>query len=608
MTNDNNHQACHIARLKDLRVLLTSLQLDGFLVPNNDAYQNENVPAHDRRLTWLTGFTGSMGMAVILSTRSALFVDGRYTLQASQEIDTASYDIQHIFNDPPMSSWIQSQMNKGERIGYDPWLHTKQAIDHLTQALSRSDIVLVACSDNPIDTLWESQPSVPVTDAIPYPIQFAGCTSEEKRLDLSQKLTNQSVDAMILTMPDTIAWLLNIRGNDVEYTPVSLSFAILYANGHVTWFIDPCKVTSATQHHLDAGVVIENIENFAQALDRLGQDNQRILIDPAVTPMWICDRLQKENAHIHQAPDPCALAKVSKNPTELEGIRAAHYRDGLAVVRFLYWLDTQIDPRIITEIDSAQYLFDLRYSGLYFHGNSFETISASGEHGAIVHYQTSEQSNCPLGTHYLYLIDSGGQYLDGTTDITRTVAILDPQVSQTIPEASRIHFTHVLKGHIALATLRFPTGTTGAQLDGFARQSLWQLGLDYDHATGHGVGCYLNVHERMSTISKFATTAIKENTIISNEPGYYQAGHYGIRIENLMATRPSQTEHNTKHSFLEFETLTLAPIDRRLILPDLLNVHERSWLNSYHRRVFDTLTPDLESSVVRWLEQVTAPL
>ena len=587
-------------RLAALRAELARRGLDGFVVPLSDEHQGEYVARRSQRLAWLTGFTGSAGMAIVLSERAALFVDGRYTLQVSAQVDGSLYEHRHI-TDEPADAWLRSHLSAGAALGYDPTLHGAHGRDRLAAPCQAVGAHLVPCETNPIDALWDNQPPPPLGPIAPHPVRFAGVEASEKRQTIAGRLADKGADAAVLSAPDSIAWLLNVRGADVANSPLPHSFAIVHDEGGVDWFVDRRKLLPEVPAHLGNAVRVQAPDALAGVLDGLAKAGKAVLIDEAATPVWMVDRLTEGGARVVRGGDPCALPKACKNEAELAGIRAAHRRDGAALTRFLAWLAAS-PPGSVTELDAVDRLAAMRAGGEHFRGPSFDTISGAGPNGAIVHYRVTAGSNRTLEPGSLYLVDSGGQYLDGTTDVTRTVAIGAPE-----PE-HRDRFTRVLRGHIALATARFPRGTTGAQLDTLARQFLWQAGLDYDHGTGHGVGHYLNVHEGPQRISRLGSgAALQPGMVVSNEPGFYKTGAYGIRIENLVAVTKSD---GADSGFLGFETLTLAPIDRALIDPVMLTADERAWLDAYHGRVAETLAPLLadDAATLAWLQPATAPL
>jgi len=592
------------ARVVLLREELAARGLAGFIVPRADEYQGEYVPPAGQRLAWLTGFTGSAGLAVVLAQRAAVFVDGRYTLQAAEQVDPALFEIRHLIEEPS-SRWLGGAVGNGDVIGYDPWLHTPQEVERFRAAVERAGAVLRPLDSNPLDKVWPGRPAAPLAPVVPHPEQFAGESSEAKRTRLGRALAEEGVAAAVLTMPESIAWLLNIRGGDVPHTPLPLSYAILRQDGSVTLFIDSRKLSRGLDRHLGNAVTVQSPDRLGPALDALAKEGGRVQADPASAASWVFDRLAVSGAAIHRAADPCQLPKACKNPVELDGTRAAHRRDGAAVARFLAWLAREAPKGGLREIAASDRLEAFRREGRHFRDLSFPTISGAGPNGAIVHYRASPESERPLLPGTLYLLDSGAQYLDGTTDVTRTIAIGEPD------DEMRDRFTRVLKGHIALATARFPGGTTGAQLDALARRALWQVGLDYDHGTGHGVGSFLSVHEGPQRISKAPNTQpLLPGMIVSDEPGYYKTGAYGIRIENLVAVQPWEgaPKADGAREILCFETLTLAPIDSTLIDLDLLDRDEIAWLDAYHARVRAEITPLVDSETAQWLEQATAPL
>src|SRR5712671_471153 len=587
-------------RLARLREELAARGLDGFIVPRADEHQGEYVPPRGQRLAWLTGFTGSAGLAIVLRDHAALFVDGRYTLQAAGQVDTGLFEIQHLIEEPP-PHWIGTALKAGAVLAYDPWLHTPHEVERFRAAAEKAGAVLRAVSDNPLDRVWRGRPAAPIAPVVPHPERFAGENAQSKRTRLGRALQQEGVAAVVLTMPESVAWLLNIRGGDVPHTPLPLSFAILRQDGTVTLFIDGRKLVPGLERHLGNGVTVAPRERLGPALDELAAEGGRVQVDPASAAAWVMDRLDAAGAKIYRAADPCLLPKACKNETQLDGTRAAHRRDGAALTRFLAWLAQEAPRGGLSEIAASDKLEAIRREGECFRDLSFPTISGAGSNGAIVHYRAMPETEKRLEAGTLYLLDSGAQYLDGTTDVTRTIAVGEPSAEM------RDRFTRVLKGHIALALARFPKGTTGTQLDGFARRALWQKGLDYDHGTGHGVGSYLGVHEGPQRISKATNgQALLPGMIVSNEPGYYKTGAYGIRIENLVLVQPS--EGAAERDMLCFETLTLAPIDRNLIDPSLLEDEEISWLDAYHQRVRETLTPIVDQDTARWLDQATKPI
>lgn len=577
-------------RLTLLRNTLHNKNLDGFILPVNDEFMGEYVPDSARRLEWLTGFTGSAGMAVILKDKAAFFTDGRYTLQAKSQV--AGFELYNSGEISP-EKWLCEQAGEKVVIGYDPRLHTLESIRKYEKVAG--NLEWKAVYPNPVDNLWEGRPPFPVSKARIHTNEYAGEASYDKRMRISSIIREKGADAVIITAPDSVCWLLNLRGADVPFTPFLLCNAVVDKSGGVILYIDKDRVSDAVASHLGNGVEIKSPEMLPA--DISGFNNKRVIYDSANSPVWFFQQLLQAGADIIEGVDPCYFPKARKNNAELEGMRQAHIRDGLAVTRFLYWLDMAVaGEQELTEISVAEKLEEFRkLSDLYIEP-SFATISGSGPNGAIVHYHATAASNHIIENNSLLLVDSGGQYRDGTTDITRTIAIGTP-TSEMIER-----FTMVLKGHIALAMAIFPQGTCGSQLDSLARQYLWQAGLDYDHGTGHGVGSHLSVHEGPQRISKRGGDAVLETgMVVSNEPGYYKAGEYGIRIESLVTVRDVFTSENAK-CYLGFETITLAPIDMRLVNKSMLNARESGWLEQYHKKVYEAHAADLNSDEKKWLK------
>lgn len=582
-------------RLTLLREELARRGLDGFLVPRSDEHQGEYVPKRAERLAWLTAFTGSAGIAVVLADKAAIFVDGRYTLQVRNQTDTTLFEPRDLIAEGP-GAWLEVNAPRGGKIGFDPWLHTAAAIDALSANVEKAGATLIACTNNLIDAVWADQPEAPTEKAIPHAFNLSGEAAEAKRTRIAEELKAKGADALVLTMPDSICWLFNIRGDDVPHTPFALGFAILHGDGTADFFVDERKTTPALIAHLGNAVRRRNPVEFAPALDAL--KGKTVAVDPNTAAAAIFARLDKAGATVKRLGDPCQLAKACKNSVEIEGMRKAHVRDGVAMAKFLCWLSKEAPKETLTEISAAEKLEAIRSESPYLTDLSFDSISAAGEHAAIPHYHVTHASNLPIKKNEIYLIDSGGQYPDGTTDITRTVIVGTPT------DEMRDRFTRVLKGHIALATAKFPEGTTGAALDAFARRPLWDAGLDYDHGTGHGVGSYLSVHEGPQNISKRPVQQpLLPGMIVSNEPGYYKAGEYGIRIENLIVVR--ECEGAAERKMMEFETITLAPIDLNLIEPMLMTSEEINWLNAYHERVRQTLERLVDDETRAWLAHAT---
>jgi Xaa-Pro aminopeptidase len=602
-TYENETDAATCApRLAALRAELKRRGLDGFIVPRADEHQGEYVPKHAERLAWLTAFTGSAGAAVVLNDKAAVFVDGRYTLQVRQQTDTKLFEPRDLVEEGP-AGWIAVALRKGAKLAYDPWLHTQAGVESLRAAAEKAGGSLVALDSNPIDAVWEDQPPAPTAKAIIQGMNLAGENAESKRTRIAEDVKSQGGDAAVLTMPDSICWLLNIRGGDVPHTPFALSFAIQNSDGSVDLFMDERKSSPELVKHLGNAVRLHEPKGFVPALDAL--KGKTVIADPGTAASAIFDRLSKAGARLKRAPDPVQLPKACKNPVEIEGTRKAHIRDGAAVSNFLAWLAREAPNGHLTEIDAAKALEGYRARTGALRDLSFDSISGAGSNGAVVHYRVTNSTNRPIKNNEIFLIDSGGQYPDGTTDITRTVIV------GKAGDEMKDRFTRVLKGHIALATVRFPEGTTGAALDVLARHALWDVGCDYDHGTGHGVGSYLSVHEGPQNISKrHVTQALKPGMICSNEPGYYKTGEYGIRIENLIVVSDAKPVPggDPQRKFMSFETITLAPIELGLVDPKLLSENERQWLNAYHRRVRDTLLPLVDAETRPWLEQATRAL
>ena len=588
------------ARVAAVRKLMAERGLDALLVPRADEHQGEYVPACAERLRWLTGFSGSAGLAVLTRRDGALIVDGRYTVQARQQVDSGVFELPAIPR-ARMSEWLGERLGKGAVVGFDPWLHTINEITALGAALAAKSIKPKPTPFNLVDRAWgRARPAIPLRPILVHPAQLAGRSAEEKIADIQQRLREDRQAGAILTLPDSICWLLNIRGSDVDHNPVVLAFAYVPADGKPELFVAPEKVTAQARAHLAPIVRLSPPAALADRVKALARAARPIRLDPATAAWWLERKLGAKVAR--RGADPCLMAKARKNPTEIAGARAAHTRDGVAMARFLAWLDREAPKGRIDEIAAVKQLEAFRAETGELREISFDTISGSGPNGAIVHYRVTEATNRTLAKGELFLIDSGGQYADGTTDITRTVAIGKP--SRQMQE----RFTLVLKGHIAIATARFPKGTRGIDLDPFARRALWERGLDYDHGTGHGVGSYLSVHEGPQSISKSGMVPLEAGMICSNEPGYYKEGAYGIRIENLVLVTPPETVDGGEREVMGFETLTLAPIDRRLVVKAMLTVGERAWLDAYHARVAATIGPQLDTDARGWLEAACRPL
>ncbi|GMG84669.1 aminopeptidase P family protein [Paralimibaculum aggregatum] len=590
-------------RLARLREALAARGVGGMLVPRADAHQGETIAPSEARLPWLTGFTGSAGLAVVLAERAAVFVDGRYTLQAAVQVNAEAFEIVATHETRP-GDWLAKVL--GEigpcEIGFDPWLHGPDEIDRLAEALGPAGARLVPLVPNPIDTLWQDRPAAPMGAVEIHPEALAGESAEDKRLRLGAGLAEEDCAAAVLTLPDSIAWLLNIRGADLSHVPVALGFAILHAEGRVELFMAPDKLSGAVREHLGNAVAVAGPESFGPALDRLAGETVRV--DGASCPLWVLDRLKAAGAKPDRGQDPCLLPKACKTPAELAGMRRAHLRDGAAMVRFLHWLETRAEAGATPgEIEIAEALEGMRAETGELRDISFDTICGSGPNGAIVHYRVNRETDRNLQPGELLLVDSGGQYRDGTTDITRTMAY------GPVREDARRPYTLVLKGLIAISTARWPAGLTGRDLDPLARAALWRAGYDYDHGTGHGVGAYLNVHEGPVSLSRRSgKIPLEPGMVLSNEPGYYRAGAFGIRLENLVVVAPAAVPEGGEREMLGFSDLTLCPFDRRMILPGLLSGAEIAWLDGYHGRVAEALAPELPEDARGWLLGATRPL
>jgi Xaa-Pro aminopeptidase len=596
----------HEARLDALRKQLAKDGLDGFVIPISDEHMSEYVGAYAQRLEWLTGFGGSAGTAVVLADKAAIFVDGRYTLQVRDQVDGALWSYESV-PQTSVAAWLGEHAPEGARIGYDAWLHSKGWADGVAKALKPKDATLLPVARNPVDAVWEGQPAPSLAPAVPHADAQAGKSAHEKRADVAEWLAAKGLDATVVTALDSVAWLLNIRGADVDRTPVALSFVIAHADGTADLFIAPEKVTAELTAHLGNAVRVQPRDAFVPALQAL--QGRKVAVDPERAVAAVFHALKDAAANIIALTDPVILPKAIKNPVEQAGHRAAQARDGAAIARFLHWVSTEAPKGSVTELSAADRLQAFRAEGGLLKDLSFDTISGAGPNGAVVHYRVSEETNRTLERNSVYLVDSGGQYIDGTTDITRTVWIGPDAPSAEVKD----RFTRVLKGHIALARAVFPKGTAGSQLDSFARQFLWTAGLDYAHGTGHGVGSFLSVHEGPQRIAKAAGgqagtgQELLPGMILSNEPGYYKTGEYGIRIENLVLVERREIA-GAEGEFFGFETLTFAPIDRTLVEVSLLTVEERAWLDGYHAQVRDILAPQLADADLAWLETACAPL
>ncbi|PZU10370.1 aminopeptidase P family protein [Sphingomonas sp.] len=594
----------HADRLSALREELARRRLDGFVVPLTDEHMSEYVGAYAQRLAWLTGFEGSAGSAVVLPAEAAIFVDGRYTLQVREQVDGSNWSYQSV-PQTSVAQWLGAHAKEGARIGYDPWLHTRGWVAQATAALKAKGATLVAVETNPVDAVWPDKPLPSAARLVVQPNELAGRSSAEKRAEMADWLVSQGADAAVLSALDSIAWTFNVRGADVDRTPVALAYALVAADGTADLFVAPDKLTDEVRQHLGNAVRLHPRDAFADHL--AGLSGKTIVADPERAVAAIFGALDRAGARILPLRDPAVLPKAIKNAAELGGHRAAQARDGAALARFLHWLSVEAPGGGVTEISAQNRLLAFREETGALRDLSFDTISGAGPNGAVVHYRVSEESNRPLEPNSLYLVDSGGQYQDGTTDVTRTVAIGTPTAEM------RDRFTRVLKGHIALATAVFPEGTRGGQLDTLARQFLWAAGLDYAHGTGHGVGAFLAVHEGPQRIAPVGGAFVggdeplRAGMILSNEPGYYKTGEYGIRIENLVLVEPREVP-GAERKLLGFETLTFAPIDRALIDLALLTPAERAWVDAYHAKVAAIVGPQLSGEAALWFSRAVAPL
>lgn len=585
----------HADRLARLRAHLAERGADGFVLPRTDEHGSEYLPPSSARVAWLTGFTGSAAHVIVLALRAAVFSDGRYTVQLNEEVDEAVFERRHVIDEPP-SKWLEEHLPDGARLAYDPFLMRRGEVERLQKLLTAKDGTLVPLVPDPIDEIWEGRPPAPTARVSRLDDRWAGASSATKRQEIAAQLEKRGADTLVVTAADNIAWLLNIRGADIPYNPLCLSFLALDKDGTCRWFVDPKKLEGGPV--LDNAIATLPADAFLPALGTLA--GRKILADGDEVHAGFLDAIEAGGARLIAATSPIPLAKAKKNRTEIEGAFAAQRRDGAAVARFLAWLDAQ-PHGTVDELSAAGRLGLERARDSLFQGESFPTISAYGPNAALPHYHSNPSTNRRLEPGSVYLVDSGGQYLDATTDITRTIAI------GMVPREIAERFTLVLKGHIAIAIAVFPKGATGAQIDSFARTALWRHGLDFDHGSGHGIGAYLCVHEGPQRIAKTGTTKLEPGMILSNEPGYYKQAAYGIRIENLLAVAERGKPEGGDKELLGFDTLTLCPIDRRLVLPELLTADERAWLDAYHARVKVELTP-LVGDAAAWLDAACRPL
>ncbi|MBX7501454.1 aminopeptidase P family protein [Qipengyuania sp. YG27] len=593
------------ARLDGLRKELGKRGLDGFVIPISDEHMSEYVGSYAQRLKWLTGFGGSAGSAAVLKDRAAMFTDGRYTVQVREQVDGKLYDYEDVPATSP-AKWIAEHAPEGAKIGYDAWLHGIGWAEDAEKFFAKKGIELVPVDGNPIDAIWDDRPQASLAVAVPHADEHAGRSSADKRAEVADWLKREGYDATVISALDSVAWLLNMRGEDVDNTPVALSYVLAHADGTAELFIAPEKVTPALTQHLGNAVTVRDRADFVPALEKLA--GKSVAVDPNHAVAGIFHALEAGGAKVVRTDDPTVLPKAIKNPAEQQGHRDAQARDGAAVSRFLRWLSIEAPKGGVDELTAAAKLREFREASGVLKDASFDTISAAGPHAALPHYKVDEDSNIEIPPSSIYLVDSGGQYLDGTTDITRTVWVGPGEPSAEMVERN----TRVLKGHIQLDMQKFPDRTSGGALDALARMHLWNGGVDYGHGTGHGVGSFLSVHEGPQRISKpggafpGTETPLREGMILSNEPGYYKQGHYGIRIENLVLVVPAGIE--SEGDYLGFETLTFVPLDRRLVDKGLLSPAEIDWWNSYHAKVWDILSPQLEGEDLAWLKAECAPL
>jgi Xaa-Pro aminopeptidase len=588
-------------RLTDLRQHMAKHRLAAFIVPRNDEFQGEEVPAHAERLKWLTGFSGSWGTAVVMAKSATLFVDGRYTVQSRQQVDGRLFDFEDLMAKPP-AMWLSGKLKARDRVGFDPWLHTPADVRKLEAACAEMKAVLVPVARNLIDQCWADQPAPPATAIIDHPLKFAGQTTADKLKAIAAVLKEKNASAVVLADPASVAWTLNIRGSDVPHMPVPLAFAIVHATGKAELFATPIRITAQTRKAIGSRITLRAPSEMNASLTALGKKKSVVMLDGAKVPQAVALTLKHAGAKIIEGNDPCTLPKAQKNRTEQQGARDAQIRDGAALANFLCWIDHNAPSGKITEFQAQSKLHEFRKATGLLVDLSFGSISASGPNAALPHYHVVGTRGRALKNNEIYLIDSGGQYRDGTTDVTRTVIFGKPTAEM------KDRFTRVLKGMIAISVARFPQGCTGAHIDALARNALWQGGYDFDHGTGHGVGSFLSVHEGPASISKRSHVVIAPGMILSNEPGYYKINHYGIRTENLLLVTEPEKIKGADRAMLTFETLTFAPIDRRLIDTHMLTRAELQWLDHYHAQVLKKLLPLVDKATKPWLKKVCARL
>jgi Xaa-Pro aminopeptidase len=595
---DEGDKTRSAARLKALRAELARQELDAFIFSRADEHQNEYVPPSEERVAWLTGFTGSAAIVAVLADKAVLFTDGRYTLQAKDQIDANLFSIEHMV-EKPAAKWLSENLPTGAALGYDPWRTTGDGVERLEKAAKEAGARLVATEENPVDAVWRERPAPPLTPVVLHGMKFAGEEASMKIARIREVLAKEKIGVAVLSDPASVAWTFNIRGADVAHTPLPLSWALLPREGQPQLFIDARKLSNQVRDALGKLADVREPRELEVELHEAAR-GMSVRLDSVTAPAKLAGIVEAAGGAVSKGADPVTNLKAIKNETEIAGMRAAHLRDGAALTRYLAWLAREAPGGNISEIDAVAALETFRRETGKLKEISFPTISGAGPNGAIVHYRVTEATNRRLKSGELFLVDSGAQYEDGTTDVTRTVAIGKPS------EEMRERFTLVLKGHIAVANAVFPEGTTGAQLDPFARRALWEAGLDFDHGTGHGVGSYLSVHEGPARISKLGSAPLLPGMILSNEPGYYKAGAYGIRIENLLLVEKRKA--GIEKPLLGFETLTFAPIDRRLVEPKLMNPDEIAWLEEYHAQVRAKIGSQLDANDRKWLDAATAPL
>lgn len=588
-------------RIAALRAKLRQNGLDGFVLPRADKHQNEYVSESEERLAYLTGFTGSAGFLIVLLDKAVLFTDGRYTLQAREQTDPAIFSIVNMVETAP-AAWIEQNLPAGTKLGYDSWLHTAEGAEKLSKACAKVGATLVPVASDPVDAIWNDRPSPPLGAVVLHDLRHAGVATKDKLQQVTAEIGKQRADALVITDPHNIAWLFNIRGSDVAHTPLPLSFGLVPKDGRPSIYIDGRKLSNAVRDQLEQTADVREPDALTSDIEKLGKANATMLLDQATAADALVKQAEQAGGKIVRVADPITALKAVKNETEIAGAHKAQQRDGAAMVRFLAWFDREAPRGQLTEIDAVEALETFRRESGALKDVSFPSISGAGPNGAIVHYRVTRKTNRPIKPGELFLIDSGGQYEDGTTDVTRTIAVGAPT------DEMRTRFTQVLKGHIAVARAIFPDGTSGAQLDTLARQYLWQAGVDFEHGTGHGVGSYLSVHEGPARISKLGSVPLKRGMILSNEPGYYKADGFGIRIENLILVVAAPAIAGAEKTMNTFETITLAPIDRRLIDVILMTADEIAWLDSYHARVAETIAPLVDKDTQAWLRTATRPL